>query len=47
MNSSNNFFGFNPFAEAWSGRLAMVGIYIALIIELVTGKGVLHFWGLM
>ncbi|MEM8637558.1 MAG: chlorophyll a/b-binding protein [Cyanobacteria bacterium P01_G01_bin.54] len=40
-------FGFNAGAENWNGRLAMLGFAAALIIELVSGKGVLHFWGLM
>lgn len=47
MNTSTNFFGFNPFAETWSGRLAMVGFTLAVGIELFTGNGVLHFWGFM
>ncbi len=40
-------FGSNPTAELWNGRLAMVGFLIALIIELSTGQGVLHFLGLV
>jgi hypothetical protein len=40
-------FGFTPGAENWNGRLAMIGFVAALIIELVSGQGVLHFWGLM
>jgi hypothetical protein len=40
-------FGFTPGAENWNGRLAMIGFATALIIELVSGQGVLHFWGLM
>lgn len=40
-------FGSNPSAEVWNGRLAMVGFAAVLIIELVSGQGVLHFWGLM
>ncbi|MBE9114844.1 chlorophyll A-B binding protein [Lusitaniella coriacea LEGE 07157] len=44
----NNFkFGFNAGAENWNGRLAMIGFAAALIIELVSGQGVLHFWGLL
>lgn len=27
--------GFTPFAELWNGRLAMVGIIVALAIEIV------------
>ncbi len=40
-------FGFTPQAELWNGRLAMIGFLAALLIELYTGQGVLHFWGLM
>ncbi|MBW4497669.1 MAG: chlorophyll A-B binding protein [Oscillatoria princeps RMCB-10] len=39
--------GFTAGAENWNGRLAMIGFAAALIVELVTGKGVLHLWGLM
>ncbi|MEM6451369.1 MAG: high light inducible protein [Cyanobacteria bacterium P01_D01_bin.105] len=28
--------GFTPFAELWNGRLAMVGIVIALAFEIIT-----------
>jgi hypothetical protein len=40
-------FGFTAYAENWNGRLAMVGFVAALMVELVTGQGVLHFWGLL
>jgi hypothetical protein len=39
--------GFTAGAETWNGRLAMIGFAAALIIELVSGQGVLHFWGLL
>ncbi|MBW4574328.1 MAG: high light inducible protein [Aphanothece sp. CMT-3BRIN-NPC111] len=39
--------GFTPQAEIWNGRLAMLGFAAALIIELLSGQGVLHFWGLL
>lgn len=39
--------GFTPQAEIWNGRLAMIGFISALLIELLSGQGVLHFWGLM
>lgn len=42
-----NLFGFTPQAENWNGRLAMIGFVSALVIELLSGKGVLHFWGLL
>jgi len=39
--------GFNASAEIWNGRLAMLGFLIAVAIELFSGRGLLHFWGLM
>ncbi len=40
-------FGFNSGAENWNGRLAMIGFVSALLTELLSGQGVLHFWGLL
>ncbi|AGY60416.1 chlorophyll a/b-binding protein [Gloeobacter kilaueensis] len=40
-------FGFTPYAELLNGRLAMIGFAAALLIEVATGKGVLHFLGLV
>lgn len=40
-------FGFTPQAELWNGRLAMIGFLAATLIELFSGQGFLHFWGLM
>ena len=37
--------GWVPFSETWNGRLAMIGLTIALITELLTGKGVLSQLG--
>lgn len=39
--------GFTTQSENWNGRLAMIGFSAALIIELLSGKGLLHFWGLI
>ena len=50
MESSNNNqgkFGFTLNAENLNGRLAMLGFLAALLTELATGQGILHFWGLM
>jgi len=38
--------GLTPTAEVWNGRLAMLGM-IALLIELILGRGPLHFAGLL
>lgn len=40
-------FGFTAGAENLNGRLAMLGFVAALITEIVTGQGVLHFFGLI
>lgn len=39
-------FGSNPSAEIWNGRLAMLGFLAAVIVELMTGQGILHWLGL-
>ncbi|WP_414573601.1 ferrochelatase [Nostoc sp. CCY 9925] len=38
--------GLTTSAEVWNGRIAMLG-FIALIIELVTGHGILHMIGIL
>ncbi|MEC4986949.1 MAG: ferrochelatase [Oscillatoria sp. PMC 1068.18] len=38
--------GMTTTAEVWNGRLAMIG-FIALLIELVSGRGLLHFVGIL
>ena len=40
-------FGFTEKAENLNGRFAMIGFAAALAVELITGQGVLHFFGLM
>jgi hypothetical protein len=47
MESKENKFGFTAFAEAWNGRLAMLGFVIAIATELMTGQGILSQLGLM
>lgn len=39
--------GFTPQAEIWNGRLAMIGFLAAALIEILSGKGFLHFWGIL
>uniref|UniRef100_B8HJW3 CAB/ELIP/HLIP-related protein n=1 Tax=Cyanothece sp. (strain PCC 7425 / ATCC 29141) TaxID=395961 RepID=B8HJW3_CYAP4 len=39
-------FGFNSFAERLNGRAAMIGFTLALLIEYVTGQGILSWLGL-
>ncbi|GAB4226753.1 MAG: chlorophyll a/b-binding protein [Stanieria sp.] len=39
--------GFTRFAEIWNGRLAMLGFAIAVMIELITSRGILAQLGLM
>ncbi|MFS8117316.1 MAG: hypothetical protein ACMG55_02325 [Microcoleus sp.] len=39
-------FGFNSYAERLNGRAAMIGFSITLIIEYVTGQGLLAWLGL-
>jgi len=40
-------YGFTPQAEIWNGRLAMIGFFAAALIELFSGQGFLHFWGIL
>lgn len=35
-------FGFTPFAELWTGRLAMAGFAVGVIEEMATGQGILE-----
>ncbi len=39
-------FGFTEFAEQLNGRLAMIGFAAAIIVEAITGQGILAFLGL-
>lgn len=40
-----NHFGFNTFAETFSGRVAMIGFDLLVLTELFTGRGIIHLWG--
>jgi len=39
--------GFTPQTEIWNGRLAMIGFVSAVLIEVFSGQGLLHYWGLL
>lgn len=39
-------FGFNDYAERLNGRAAMIGFVLALLIEFLTGQGLLAWLGL-
>lgn len=39
--------GFTPAAESLNGRLAMLGFLFAVVIEVLSGEGVLHFLNLV
>lgn len=39
-------FGFNEYAERLNGRAAMIGFILIVIIEVITGQGVLSWLGL-
>ena len=39
--------GFTQGAEIWNGRLAMFGFLAAALIEIFSGQGFLHFWGIL
>ena len=47
MEKQESKFGFTEFAEAWNGRLAMLGLAIGLATELMTGQGILSQLGIM
>ncbi|AFY69606.1 putative CAB/ELIP/HLIP family protein [Thalassoporum mexicanum PCC 7367] len=40
-------FGFNSYAERLNGRAAMIGFLIAVVIEFVTGQGLLDWLGII
>jgi hypothetical protein len=39
-------FGFNDYAERLNGRAAMIGFFLAVLIEVLTGQGLLAWLGL-
>lgn len=46
-NRNGWFWGFTPQAEIWNGRFAMIGFVSALLTEVFSNEGVLHYWNLM
>lgn len=47
MENQDNKFGFVKFAEAWNGRLAMLGFLIGVATEFLTGQGILSQLGIL
>ncbi|KAH9564732.1 hypothetical protein CY35_04G040600 [Sphagnum magellanicum] len=39
--------GWTKSAETWNGRAAMVAVLLLLVLEVTTGQGVLHQWGIL
>ncbi len=39
--------GFTPQAENWNGRFAMLGFVAALLTEVTSSQGFLHYWNLV
>ena len=39
-------FGFNDYSERLNGRAAMIGFSLAILIEVLTGQGLLAWLGL-
>lgn len=40
MSTQNPIWGFTDFAETFGGRLAMMGFFLALVTEIMTGEGI-------
>lgn len=39
--------GWTKSAETWNGRAAMLAVLALLVLEVTTGKGFLHQWGIL
>lgn len=39
--------GFTDSAETWNGRFAMIGFILVIVIEVITGQGLLYLIGIM
>jgi hypothetical protein len=44
--TTNPKYGFNDYVERLNGRAAMVGLTLAVVIEVLTGEGVLSWLGI-
>ena len=38
--------GWTRSAETWNGRAAMLAVLVLLVLEVTTGQGFLHQWGI-
>jgi Chlorophyll A-B binding protein len=45
--NDTSLWGFTSKSEIWNGRFAMIGFLSAVLLEVFSGKGVLHFWGIL
>jgi len=39
--------GWTKSAETWNGRAAMLAVLALLVLEVTTGEGFLHQWGIL
>ncbi|KAK4490621.1 hypothetical protein RD792_001309 [Penstemon davidsonii] len=39
--------GWTKSAETWNGRAAMLAVFVLLVLEVTTGEGFLHQWGIL
>jgi ferrochelatase len=39
--------GWTKSAETWNGRAAMIAVLLLLFLEVTTGEGFLHQWGIL
>ncbi|GAV65030.1 Ferrochelatase domain-containing protein [Cephalotus follicularis] len=39
--------GWTKSAETWNGRAAMLAVFVLLVLEVTTGQGFLHRWGIL
>lgn len=39
--------GWTKSAETWNGRAAMIAVLALLVLEVTSGEGILHRWGVL